>query len=82
MADTYSTNTGPICPHCGTENDSAGNDYWAEEQGSGTTECVECEKKFFFVVDFTTHYYAYKPKDDLDELVDKVKDQFTDPNNF
>lgn len=60
MADTYSTGTGPICPYCGHENDSAGNDYWAEERGSGTVECDECEKTFSFEVDYTTHYYANK----------------------
>lgn len=55
---TYSTGTGPICPYCGHENASAGNDYWAEEAGSGTDECGECGREYRFHVDFTTHYYA------------------------
>ncbi len=58
--DTYSTDLGPICPHCGWENVSAGSDYWAEEQGEGEVECTECDNTFSFHVDFTTHYYAKK----------------------
>lgn len=59
-SQTYSTDTGPICPHCGHENNSAGSDYWAEKEGSGTAECDNCEKPFAFEVDYTTHYYAKK----------------------
>lgn len=55
---TYSTGEGPICPYCGHENPSQGNDYWAEKQGSGEAECDECEKRFRFHVDYTTYYYA------------------------
>lgn len=58
--DTYSTDLGPICPYCQTENNSAGQDYWAEQQGEGQVECSECERTFQFSVDYTTHYYAEK----------------------
>ncbi len=63
LPETYSTDAGPICPYCTTENASAGNDYWAEEQGDGETKCEHCERKFRFMVDFTTHYYGYPIKD-------------------
>ena len=58
MTDTYSTDNGPICPYCGHENDSVGNDYWAENAGSGVDECEEFGGKYSFYVDYTTHYYA------------------------
>ena len=64
MSDTYSTDSGPICPYCNTENDSVGSDYWAEVAVEGETECVECDNIFRFLVDYTTHYYGYKMEED------------------
>ena len=58
MANTYSTGTGPKCPHCFKEQDSLGSDYWAEKAGSGTRECEDCGKTYEFSVDYTTHYRA------------------------
>ncbi len=57
---TTSTGEGPICPTCLTENASAGNDYWAEQAGSGQHDCDNCGVPFSFEVDYTTHYYATK----------------------
>lgn len=62
MSDTSSTGEGPICPYCGHENSSAGNDYWAEQAGSGEADCDACGKTYAFEVDYTTHYYANKIK--------------------
>lgn len=58
MKETYSTGEGPICPYCGHENSSAGNDYWAEKAVNGEHDCDNCGKPFAFSVDYTTHYYA------------------------
>lgn len=55
---TYSDNVGPICPYCGHENASQGNDYRAEEQGAGEDRCDNCDNVYQFSVDFTTHYYT------------------------
>ncbi len=60
MPDTSSVGEGPICPYCGKENSSAGNDYWAEKAESGEHDCDHCDMPFRFDVDFTTHYYASK----------------------
>jgi transcription elongation factor Elf1 len=60
MSRTHSTSEGPICPYCGSENASAGNDYWAEQAGSGEHDCDNCGMPFHFEVDFATHYYASK----------------------
>ncbi len=60
MSKTSSTGEGPICPYCGKENSSAGNDYWAEKAESGYHDCDHCEMAFFFEMDFTIHYYASK----------------------
>jgi transcription elongation factor Elf1 len=60
MSRTHSSCEGPICPYCGSENSSAGNDYWAEQAGSGEHDCDNCGMPFHFEVDFATHYYASK----------------------
>lgn len=62
MSDTCSTDEGPICPYCGHENASVGNDYWAEQLGSGNADCDECGREYEFYVDYTTYYFASKLK--------------------
>jgi len=72
--ETYSANEGPICPYCGNENASAGNDYWAEKAGEGKHECFECGRMFCFSVDYTTHYYAAPPT--KEQMLELMRDRY------
>lgn len=44
-----------LCPWCGVENSSD------ELDGSGVLDCEECEREFFFEVDYTPDYTTARP---------------------
>lgn len=60
-AETYESDDGPACPHCGHVNKASDSNGRLYEEGEHDKTCENCEQEFVVDVSISYAWYSSKP---------------------